>query len=273
MEGYPFKYGVITFYSSITYDDSFSFINIFNCDFYIYGFFSIVLISNIKQEFSLSFSNFINNECLLGSSYAQFAIDYVKSNETYIKFTNIQCDSKSPYLVVFANEQDVIPIDITFSNSFFGCSFSSFILNEHYIILNQSSENNIFDYSDFNVDITNNIISNFGYIQTSIFSDTHAFSNVQNSDIYFDLNQDMPLTIEAISYTLGVFAFIGFFLILCYYGRKRNIDIDQFEQLNFDNEINETVIISDTNNLHKNNETDEKFNSDENENEKLDLNL
>lgn len=165
--GYSQQTGFVTFYWGDYSENYFSFINFLDCKYREYGCFTIYFNNDImNQEFSLSFANFINNSGLNDEYNAQLILCDTYSNITFVKLSNIQCNSEDPFLMYYYiySEEYFTSIDITVSNSLFGCSFDLFSIEvEDDVTLNITFDNNIFDYTDFNIEITNNIISNFGY--------------------------------------------------------------------------------------------------------------
>lgn len=236
--GYMDQHGMISAYFLYPTHNAFSFINIFNCEYAQYGSFTMLLVSLYYQEFSLSFANFINNTETFGSFVPEFVIHESASNGTLLMFEYIQCNNENSFLgVILIDSNEKMPVDVYVDGSLFGCSFDTFIISveDHIRLLMPSLESNIFNYSDFDAEITNDIISNFGYIQTSAFSASNTFSAsiIETTEVFFDLYQEMPKSIIIVASILGCIALIFFFVILCYRGRFGKIDINQFNQLDF----------------------------------------
>ena len=225
MQGNILQFGCITIYCDSYSENSFSFINIYTCLYNHIGSFSLIFLTEEKQEFSLSFANFINNTHESIEDVPQFGIlIFLMLNETFLKLTNIQCNSKISFFGISSVlTDDVIPIDVTMRDSLFGCSFSNFMFYSHYMVLNNLSENNFFDHFDFDVEITNNILSNFGYIQTSQFSPSMFFSESE-----YVVSESISNAIKVIFVILGIVSIFVFIFILCCHRKTKKIDIEQF---------------------------------------------
>ena len=194
----------------------------------------------------MTFTNFINNT---GPDYSEFVVMVSYVYEAFLGMSNIQCNNQNHFLEFYFEAAEDMHIDISVSNSLFKCSFDSFLFNDDPSVFNVTYDNNIFENSDFDVDITNNIISNFGYIKTSQFSPSDTFLDplISNSLPYFDLNTDIPKNIIVIISFIGGISVIVFVIILCYRGRNSKFEIDEFNQLDLVNEMEDISINQNTN--------------------------
>lgn len=238
--------GDILSYIIYPVENSFSFINIFNCDYNYCGSFTLFLQSSEKVEFLMTFTNLINNT---GPDYSEFVVMVSYVYEAFLGMSNIQCNNQNHFLEFYFEAAEDMHIDVSVSNSLFKCSFDSFLFNDDPSVFNVTYDNNIFENSDFDVDITNNIISNFGYIKTSQFSPSDTFLDplISNSLPYFDLNTDIPKNIIVIISFIGGISVIVFVIILCYRGKTSKFEIDEFNQLDLVNEMEDISINQNTN--------------------------
>ena len=130
MIGYSQQMGFLCFFWADYSINSFSFINFFDCSCKEYGSFSVEIENDIhNQVFSLSFANFINNSNQNDEYQAQFTVFESISVRTYLKLSNIQCNSKETFIIYGYSlyEENHSTIDIIVSDSLFGCSADSFI--------------------------------------------------------------------------------------------------------------------------------------------------
>lgn len=256
MGGQSQRFGdICAILSQIDSENNFSYINIFDCEYTEYGAFSVLLNSATQQNLDLAFSNFINNSAYDDLERPMFGFELQNINATTFVIDSIVCNSEDPFLGIgrASNETESMKtmIHIIIKNSRFRSdSYKINATSDIQEIINVIPENNKLEDNTIDLpDLSSDIYSPFGYIQTSHFSPSDSFSNpfVQDSASYFDLNQDSPITAGVLATIFGIISFIVFIFLLCVRNGKNKKykmvgDIneeDKFDKRGFDIDPNE----------------------------------
>ena len=266
-------YGAICTYFKESFMNSITFINIFDCKYSFYGVFSPLFNNEVEQNLSLSYANFINNSAF--RDIFVFGLSFITVNGSQLYLSNIQCDSDS-FFIGISRVPDLgpeiwpyyKPIKIIISNSIFKIPESK--LYEYYdffeMFFKVNQFDNQFEYNSFDLKITNDIISNFGYIKTSIFtaSDLFTIGNSKNGDELNQANSKLELVFIPILSAISVIVFI---FLLCAQNCKSKIKTKLINQFILDHDeivdIENTGRLDDDLELNHNNDNNEINNSNE----------
>ena len=243
MGGESQQYGTICVYCQQESLNDLSYINLFNSDFYNYGIISVIFMTKIEMSLSLSYSNLINNSIYEDYNCALIGLEIRNMKDTSFDISNIQCNCEYPFFGItdlyFKN--DTKPVNVNIQNSVFKIPESMLCGDDawsfKYIKIVQ--HDNQFNHNSFNLVIKNDIISNFGYIQTSIFTSSNTFSYpyIRDEESYYTLKQDNSSAVVLFAILFGIISFIVFIFFLCV--RKSGAQnetklINQFTTINED---------------------------------------